>query len=276
MKENNNATKYSPLKIQQFKMWLEEMKEKGNAQFFEVFVDDFKVIPKTDSIEDFDKHEQYMDEETKKVTVLTYNTPNSNRYKQHIYLLKEKTQTAPQNQALSGPEVEAKIDEKVNLAKERWDCEQVKKDLETAKGKLGEAEEYIEKLKTIIYDTEKKLKEAENTGDMKKVLTDLVQKFLEAKNPGPSNLSGAQTEKKPEEEASFSKVSSEETNGLSEVEKRYIEAGKILEEKFTEKELDTVFSIIDALASDKNNIKPVAELLNINNNQQKTKTNEKV
>ena len=272
MKENNNAAKYSPLKIQQFKMWLEEMKEKGNTQFFEVFVDDFKVIPKTNAIEDFDKHEQYMDEETKKVTVLTYNTPGSNRYKQHIYLLKEKTQTAPQNQALSGPEVEAKIDEKVSLAKERWDCEQVKKDLETAKGKLGEAEEYIEKLKTIIYDTEKKLKEAESTGDMKKVLTDLVQKFLEAKNPGPSNLSGAQTEKKPEEEASFSKT--EQTSGLSETEKQYMEAGKIFEEKFTEEESETVFSILDALASDKKNIKSVAEFLNIN--QQKTKTNAKI
>ena len=63
---------------------------------------------------------------------------------------------------------------------------------------------------------------------------------------------------------------------LSEAEKRYINAGKVLEEKFTEQELETVFSIIDTLASDKKNIKSVASLLNININQEKTKTNEKV
>lgn len=272
MKESNNSLRYSPLKIQQFKMWLEEMKEKGNTQFFEVFVDDFKVIPKTDAIEDFDKHEQYIDEETKKVTVLTYNTPGSNRYKQHIYLLKDKTQSVPQNQTLSGPEVEAKIDEKVSLAKERWDCEQVKKELEGKKGELNEAEEYIEKLKTIIAETEKKLQEAKSNGDFTAVLRELAPQFLSLKKNPSGNLSGSnQGEKKPEEEASFSKTS-EEKPSLTQQEKNFIEFGKSLHSSFSQGEFSKLLSIIDAFAKDKTAIDPVMSLLNIENKQQKTKT----
>ncbi|MBI2968900.1 MAG: hypothetical protein HYY40_13955 [Bacteroidetes bacterium] len=271
MKDNSNTMQYSPLKIQQFKMWLEEMKEQNKTQYFEVFVDDFKIVPRTDNIEDFDRHEQYLDEDTQKVTVLYYNTPNSNRYKKNIYLLKNKSQPVQQNQTLSGPEVDAKIEEKVTIAKERWDCEQVKKELETTKGKLGEAEDFIEKLKGIIADTEKKLQDAKSMGDFAAVIKELAPQFLSLKKNPKENLAGQQTEKKPEEEASFSKASSEKTSELSETEKRYIEAGKMLEEKFNPQELDIVLSIIDTLGTDKSNIKPVAELLNINSKTQTKK-----
>lgn len=269
MKENSN--KYSPLKIQQLKMWLEEMREKQQPKFFEVFVDDFKVIPKTDVIDDFDKHEQYMDEESRKITVLIYNTPNSNRYRQHIFLLNEKPQAMQQSQTLSGPEVQMKIEEALRHERERNECEKVKEKLQDKINELEEAEEYIDKLKGIIRSTEMRLQDAKSMNDITALLKEFALPLLPIKKVPNDNLSGAQPEKKPEEQASFSK-NGESVN--SEVLKPYAEAAKMLVEKFTEEEMDTVLEIIYVLGENKNDIKPVAELLNINH--KKTKTNEKI
>lgn len=275
MKESANGSKYSPLKIQQFKMWLEEMKEKGNAQYFEVFVDDFKVIPRTDAVEDFERHEQYIDEETKKVTVLTYSTPGSHRYKQYTFLLNEQTPSAQQGSALNGPEVTEMIKEKVQMEKERWACELVKKELEDTRGKLGEAEEYIGKLQAILRDTEGKLKEANEVGGIAQAVKELAPHFLSLKKENTGGFAGAKVENplagqqgKPGEAASFSKAGAGAT--LSENEKRYLQLGKMLEEKFTEQEFGAVFFIIEQLEADRSKIQTVSESLRHNDNSKKT------
>jgi hypothetical protein len=270
MAVNITTEKYDPLKIELIKKNFETQSEQGAPLFYEIYVDNLKVVHRTNKVELFDNYEEFVNEDTQKIRILIYSThPTAPRNTKHIFLMK-----AEENKnGLSGAEIQNQIAEGVARERAKWECDQVRKDLETSKTKLTEAEDYIEKLKKIIYDTEGKLKEAEKTGDFTKILTELAGQFLPLKNQPKGNLSGAKEEKKPEEEASFSKV--QESSGLSEEEQRYINAGKVLEEKFTEPELDTVFSIIDALAADKNNIKPVAELLNINHNQ-KTKTNEKV
>lgn len=272
MAVNITTEKYDPLKIELIKKNLETQQQQGAALFYEIYVDNLKVVHRTNKVELFDNYEEFVNEDTQKIRILIYSThPTAPRNTKHIFLMK----TEENKNGLSGAEIQNQIAEGVAREREKWECDQVRRDLESSKTKLSEAEEYIEKLKKIIYDTEGKLKEAEKTGDFTKILTELAGQFLPLKNQPKGNLSGAQEEKKAEEQASFSKTKQEE-NSLSEEEQRYINAGKVLEEKFTEPELDTVFSIIDALAADKNNLKRVAELLNINHNQQKTKTNEKV
>ena len=83
------AKKYSPFNLEQFMNWLRDMKDNNQPKFIEVYVDDMKVVPKTDNIDEFERHEQYVDDETEKIRVLVYNTEKSNRYKQHIFKLKE-------------------------------------------------------------------------------------------------------------------------------------------------------------------------------------------
>ncbi len=122
------AKKYTAFNVEQFKNWLLDMKENGQPRFIEVYVDDMKVVPKTDKIEEFDRHEQYLDDETKKIRVLVYGTEKSNRYKQHIFRLKENS-----SEQVNGTEVQKKIEDGINLGLERADCKKVKEQLEEKK-----------------------------------------------------------------------------------------------------------------------------------------------
>src|ERR1035437_998290 len=141
------AKKYSPFNLEQFMNWLRDMKDNNQPKFIEVYVDDMKVVPKTDNIDEFERHEQYVDDETEKIRVLVYNTEKSNRYKQHIFKLKEPQSSAQQ---LSGTEVTQQIQDGISRGlktmEEKLLCDQVKKELTESKEELKDAKEYSDKL----------------------------------------------------------------------------------------------------------------------------------
>ncbi|MBI4929293.1 MAG: hypothetical protein HY841_00905 [Bacteroidetes bacterium] len=273
MQNNINTKKYSPFNLAQFKMWLQDMKEKGETKFFEVYVNDFKVVPKTDNPDDFENHEQYVDDETTKLRVLVYNTKDSNRYKQHLFVLKE---PAPQTNTLSGVEVDKKIEDEVNkglkAVEDRIACEQVKKELKEAKEKLTEAKEYSDKLTGYIETLKEKLEKAQTVKEIVTAVAEFGPAIFGIKTNPDKTLSGnSQTEKKPEEEASFKMKSSESENSLSQQEKHFIEFGESLKKNFSKEEFEKILSVIDAFAKDKANINSVESFLNLNTNQQKNK-----
>ena len=266
-KQNTNpiSKKYSPFNLEQFKNWLRDMKEKGETKYIEVYVDDFKVVSKTDNPDNFDSHEQFVDDETEKIRVLVYNTEKSNRYKQHVFKLKDSSHQ------LNGVEVEKKIEDGINKGlkamEEKLLCEQVKKELEATQFKLKESEEWNEKLEGIIDETKKKLEDAKGMSDFTSIIKDLALPHILPKKTEEKTLSGNET---PKEEASFKMKSSEEESSLSETDKHFIKIGKMVEGGFTQEELLKVYCIIDAFDSDKANINSVESFLNLNTNPQKT------
>ena len=159
---------YNDVKLSQFKMWLHDMNDKGEGKYFEVYVDDVKVVPRTNRIESLDDHKVYLDDTTETVKVFTYNTENSNRYQQFTFYMEKKknselpiqTQT-PIQQGLSGIELENKINERLmqtlSVERERWQTDLLKRDYETCKKKLTEAEDYIDELeeKLNVYKSKK-------------------------------------------------------------------------------------------------------------------------
>jgi hypothetical protein len=258
-KLNTISKKYSPFNLEQFKNWLRDMKEKGEIKYFEVYVDDFKVVSKTDNPDNFDSHEQFVDDETEKVRVLVFNTEKSNRYKQHVFKLKDSSQS------LNGIEVEKKIEDGINKGlkamEEKFLCDQVKKELEDTKFKLKESEDWNEKLEGIIEETKKKLEDAKGMSDFTGIIKDLaLPHILGKKAEDKSSLSGNET---PKEEASFRMKSSEE-NALSEDDKFFLEFGSKMKTTFIKEEFDMIMDIIGEFVKDKANIKPVTEFLNIN------------
>jgi len=265
-KQNTNpiSKKYSPFNLEQFKNWLRDMKDKGETKYIEVYVDDFKVVSKTDNPDNFDSHEQFVDDETEKIRVLVYNTEKSNRYKQHVFKLKDSSQQ------LNGVEVDKKIEDGINKGlkamEEKLLCDQVKKELEAAQFKLKESEEWNEKLEGIIDETKKKLEDAKGMSDFTSIIKDLALPQILPKKTEEKTLSGNET---PKEEASFKMKSSEE-NALSEDDKFFLDFGSKMKSAFSKEEFDVVFDIISEFVKDKTNIKPVTELLNINTNPQKT------
>ncbi len=251
----------------------------GNStRYYDMAIDGVTIVEKTNNLELFDDYEKFLPDGRKEIVINQYTKNQTSPFitKRYIINLVVQPEKKPETQALNGMglgELEAKINEKVSekvsIERERWDCEQVKKDLSATKTKLTEAEEYMGKLQLIIEDTKKKLEEAKGFGEITSILKDLAMPALTGKtSPANGNLAGA--EKKPEEQASF-KMKSEGNNALSEDQKKYLHFGKMMEEKFSEGELAVVLAIIEKLAQDKPSIKPVAEFLRLNKNQQNQK-----
>lgn len=279
---------YDPVKVDTVKLILKRAADSGNPRSYEISIDNIPIVERTNDVSEFDSYEDFLYDGTKelKITIYTKSMLSPKPFRRFIFLLTKEEEKKPEPQSLNGiglGEIEArineKVSEKVSIAKERWDCEQVKRDLEAVKTKLSEAENYIETLETMLEDTKSNLQRAEDMGDLKSIIKDIAVPHLIPKNQPNGNLSGSENEMpsgkaKPEEEASFSKAG--ESKELSEVEKRYMSNGKFIEEKFTPGEMKTVVSIMGALAADKSNINKVASLLDINNNQTKTQKNEKI
>lgn len=267
MKEITNI--YEPSRLETIKRVLENEQRRGSPRYYEIWVDGVKVVEKTDEPNDFGKYEEFIFADTQKVTVnLFTSSPSSAHIVSRHHFTFSEDEKNNRDESLRGfglGEIEARINEKVSLERERWDCEQVKRDLITAKEKLGEAEEYIGNLQEVIDESKKKLQEAQGMGEIASVIKDLALPHLLGKKPEEKTLSGNE---KPKEEASFKMKSSEE-EALPEADKAFMEFGRKLRETFNREELDMVLSVIDEFVKDKTNIKPVTELLSIN--PQKTK-----
>ncbi|MCC7302786.1 MAG: hypothetical protein IT233_09100 [Bacteroidia bacterium] len=262
MKEITNT--YEPSRLETIKRVLENEQRRGSPRFYEIWVDGVKVVEKTDNPEEFSKYEEFIFADTQKVTVnlFTSSQTSSHIVSRHHFTFGEEEKSS-RDESLRGfglGEIEARINEKVSLERERWDCEQVKKDLGSTKDKLREAEEYIGQLQDVIDETKKKLTDANGMGEIASVIKDLALPHLLGKKPEEKTLSGNE---KPKEEASFKMKSSEE-EALPEADKAFMEFGRKLRETFNRDEFDMVLLVIDEFMKDKTNIKPVTELLNIN------------
>lgn len=254
---------YEPAHLESIKRMLMNEANSGSPRYYEIWVDALKVVDRTNDPGLFNKHEEFIYSTTETVTVNLFTTSPTSAHIISRYNFTFGDEPKSKDESFRGfglGEVEARINEKVTQERERWECDQVRKDLETTKTKLKEAEDWNEKLEGIIDETKKKLEEAKSQSDFAGILKDLALSQLIKKPEEKQALSGSD---KPKEEASFKMKSSEE-NALSEDDKFFLEFGRDMKATFSKDEFDMVFSIISEFVKDKTNIKPVMELLNIN------------
>jgi hypothetical protein len=258
---------YDPVKLDTIKRLLEREAQGGKPRYYEIYLDNLKVVEKTNDPSKFDTYEDFLYEDVKEIKVQRYTQSEAapRVISRHIFKLGEEKEES-RNGSLNGLgaiEIEQKINsqvtEKVARERERWDSEQVKKELADTKQRLNDAEEYIETLQTMAQEAKQKVEEAKTKTDFAGIIKDLLPQFL-LKKPSQQSLSGTQEKS----EASFSRKT-ENANELSEDEKRYIELGKDMEERFNDDELTDVILIIQALAQSPAHIKTVSDLLNAKN-----------
>ena len=270
------TTRYERVKIDLLKKLSDQQAAKGpeHAQFYEIWVDEMKVVPRTNDPKEFDSFEEYVTEDTQKIKVQMYYTPNSPRNKTHVFLMKD-NQPIHAAQTLSGVDIDARISEKVSVERERWDALAVKKELDETKQKLEEAEQYIDLLQGEIEKNKtKKLHIGEvNLGELASVMLEGIIRRnpkIIAKLPGGAALAGVfeqdnkerETDSTTETEASFERKPDSEPE-LTQEERAFIEAIKQMEQKIGTDQLMKVMQIIECLTNDPSQINPVAELLNI-------------
>ena len=282
---------YNDVKLSQFKMWLHDMVDKGEGKYIEVYVDDVKVVPRTNRIESIDDHKVYLDDSTETVKVFTYNTENSNRYQQFTFFIEKKKpiehpvqNQAPQvqqPQGLSGIELENKINQSLAQERERWQNDLMKRDYETCQKKLTEAEDYIEELeeKLNVYKSKKLHLGDVNLGEVASIVLEGMVKrnpHWVAKLPGGDALAGLiakeatenGTAEVIESEVVFKKKTPVE-DGMSEEMKAQLGFLKQLESHFNQEQLDKIMLILQSFVEEPKNIETVFELLEIKTENEK-------
>jgi hypothetical protein len=278
---------YDQLKIDKLKLYLQTQADRGAARYYEIYVDNLKAVHKTSEINEFDSYEDYMTEDTERIRILVYSTNSSSpRNDQYVYRMKkqeEQKQNTQTSVSLSGIEVEHRIEEKLANERERWEHELLRVELEKTKAKLKEAEDYVEELeeKLEMYKGKKLHWGNVNLGEFASVVIEgIVRRNPQvlAKLPGGEALAGIIEEDNREKatatpivetEVSFKKKSNDniqEAIVLTDEEKGYINFMKGLSESFDDEEIIILTQVITKLEEDSTQLRPVAELLNINLN----------
>lgn len=273
-----STQKYDPQKIERLKQFLEKQASKGQARYFEIYIDNLKAVPRTIDLTDFDSYTEFLDENTEKIKVRIYSThPTSAQHDLHVFTMQ--TSEPSKEQGLSGIEVKAEINRELSLARERWDAEQVKKELAYTQKELEQAEQYIEKLETKLEEASSKRNASDrNWGQIASVAGEAILRrnaHLLAALPGGEGLAGiikedtiqkmqqagkqGQATQEKDMETTFSRK--EEAPVLTEQQKGYINFFQQMEERFDEQEMQKVMFILNSLANDPSQIDPVSELL---------------
>lgn len=266
--------KYSQQKIDNLYHYLQSSKEQGEPEDYEIFVDAFKVVKRTSDLARFEIYANYIQPETKSITIVIYDG-SSPRNTKHIFSIKEDN-----SNSLSGVDVDSRIEEKLRVEKEKWETELLKKENEKLKTDLSEAEAYIEQLEE---DAEKAKDKKFRMGDVNVgefasvVLEGFVRRNpqLLTKLPGGEALAGAieqdnadrekaLLEKIPEAEVSFKKgggSGGSTTGNLSEEDKSYLEFIKSLKDKFDSEQMTSVLLILDTLSKSPQDIDATIQFL---------------
>lgn len=256
---------YNSERMNMLKQLLINNAESGKPTDYEIRVDDMKVVPRTNDVDHFDNHEEFVNEETRKVIVLIYDG-TSRRNTQHTFLLKEEKKPQQQN-TLSGIEVQKMVSEQLSRHKKEWERELLEKENADLKKKLEEADEFIGKQGAAI----EKLKSGRKLEDLQwgELLGIAGESLLRrnthliAKVPGMKGLAGiiekdnTEPEKqietpKPEAEASY-KMKEEKPEPekkepeISREDKDRLNFLRQLQERFSEDELRQVLTLLNTL-----------------------------
>jgi len=269
---------YDQLKIDKLKHFLETQAERGIAKPFEIFVDNLKVVPKTEDPKEFDTYEFYMNEDTEKVRILIYNSNLSPRNDQYCFYV----QKTAGSKSLNGlGEIESIVQEKLAARDREHEMNRLREELETTKQELEETEEYAEKLEKEIQSfKENKFKLGNiNIGELASVAMEgMIRRnpqFL-TKLPGGEALAGIIVQDNQEmekrllqpktdqtTEATFQKKEAPEQS-FSEVEVRQLHFLQQLQSSFDHKQIETFNIILGRLSAEPSKLEEVASLFGIN------------
>jgi len=263
--------KYSEQKIENLYNFLQSAKEQGDPEDYEIFVDAFKVVKRTNDLTRFEGYTNFIQPETKELKIIIYDG-TSPRNTKHVFTIKEDN-----TNGLSGVDVDTRIEDKLRVEKERWETDLLKKENEKLKTELAEAEAYIGELEDDAEKAkDKKFRMGDlNVGEFASVMLEGIVRRnpqMLAKLPGGVALAGAieqdnterenaLTEKTPEPEVSFKKKTSSSEPVLSDEDKSYLDFIKSLKNKFDHEQMTSVLLILDLLVNHPEDIEPVIQYL---------------
>ena len=258
--------KYNQAKLDKLADYLRLYSEKGQPIDYEILVDGFKAVRRTNDPEMFSMFENFVNADTKSVEVLFY-TGNSNNNDKHIFFFGD---NSPKEE-LSGLDIDSRVEEQMSRKMKDSAYEELKKkniELEKEVSDLEDEIEKLEKDKAAYEASQSPLK-----GMLGEIGSSLVESFIRRNPavikslPGGEALAGLiDTEEKrkdpgqPQAEGNVS-FRPRQTPQLSEEENWAIAFGSQLKSQFRQQEFNDVLEILQALSEDKSKIKTVLQLL---------------
>jgi hypothetical protein len=265
--------RYDPRKIERLSDHLRLYYEKGQPIDYEIIVDGFKVVRRTNDPSLFSMYEEFIDGDTKNMEVLLY-TGSSYTNDKRIYYFGDQSK-----EELSGLELKAQMKDEVKQENRLEDLEKENKELTTANEQLKKDLETLEKEKDELEASQSPLK-----GVLGEIGSSFVESFLRRNPqilkgiPGGEALAGligtedrrpAHDEQNSENtEVSFKPRNSSGMNGSSNVDLTEEERAAItfvnqLKTQFSKEEFDNVLLILQTLANDKSKIELILNHVNI-------------
>lgn len=269
--------KYSAQKINLLFQLLQGDYDEGNPREYDISVDDLKVVRRTTDPNRFFSHEDFINEETKFITISLYEglSKRNTRYVYSLTGINEEDKST-----LSG--FETTLNEKLQSQKKDWAYEQLQKENEELQDQLDDQVQYSKQLEQkLTEEREKKVSIKDNWGDVLSIAMEgLVRRnthlitgipmigqglagIVEQDNKRLELQSANGAEPSSESQIRFTKQT--DTPGqdqlLSDEERKIHSYYKWLQKTFSSEELSTIVQIVALLSQNKENIEPVYEML---------------
>jgi len=170
---------------------------KANADFgepvdYEILVDGFRAVRRTDDVNRFNLYESFVNPSTKGIEVLFY-VGNSNNNEKHIFTFED---GEPKETGLSGIEIDQRIQDGIEREKKSWQFDELKKKNKELEQEVAELEAELATLNAELKVTEGKKKESSMNGFLGEMGSAFVESLIRrnpailSKIPGGDALAG--------------------------------------------------------------------------------------
>lgn len=264
-----NKEKYEQKKIDNLIQYLRLYNDKSQPIDYEILVDGFKAVRRTNDPDMFTMFENFVTADTRSIEVLLF-TGSSNNNEKRIFYFGDQPK-----EGLSGLDVKNIVDEEVQRKLREKEYETLKDDNKKLQQHIADLESEVEELEKRNAQLE--LKQSPLNNFLGDIGSSLVESFIKrnpklmAAFPGGEALAGLlqsnndeQVEEQlPESEVSFKPKSSPSTGVLSEEDQAAIQFVNQLKSQFTKDEFERVLHILQTLADDKSKIDLIMNHVNI-------------
>lgn len=270
---NSVRETYNPERMEQVRKLLETQIRKGLPVQYEIYVDSFKVVPKTNDIAEFDSFEDYISPATRNMRLLIYDSiSGSEQVNECLFKMSHflSRQNSPQAAELSGVEIEDKITQQVQNRIDKYEHD---RDLADTKQQLRDAKQYISELENELeQEQRKKGLETIKWGEIGSVVVENIIKRnpqLLSVLPGGEALAGVLMQPaeqprtgnaapEPESEMTFKE---KKAPVLSEKERAFHSVFEAFDNCFDAEGMETVYFILREMLKDPSVVVQIADLL---------------
>lgn len=262
---------YDPSEIESIRMMLEAEAKEGRPLCFEIKVNSFTRVHKTNKVERFEELHNFLNENTKDLVISVFPDANSNRKEWYKYKMNVGTES------LNGNEMEAKISERMKQFEDKMSMQRTEEKLQDTEKKLEQAELYIDILEDKLEEQKTKTnhigafdlaKLASSTIegiavhypkvlDKVPVLNGIAKVIQDENKARPAQLNGGF-----EGDVSFKTKSKTEPEEI-EHDEAIKQLSDFIAEHFDQDQKQMLGAVIVALGENPSQLKTVAELLNI-------------